>query len=221
MLMPEQFGLYLILTRPVAGYERCAEAAVAAGVRYLQLRMKDDPPTRILETARHLRALTAGTYTRFIVNDDPDLAAEVGADGVHLGQDDEPLLAARARHPEIKFWGLSTHDEKQATEAIALRPTYIGVGPVFRTPTKAKPDPVLGLVRLERILRATPLTAVAIGGINEENLADVLSAGAVNFAVVRAVCDHPDPASAIRRLQEIWRSFQGEAGGGVSAAGGR
>lgn len=200
------FGLYLILTDPVAGYERCTEAAVEARLRYVQLRMKKGPPDRILAVARRLRAITAGTATRFILNDDPDLAAAAGADGVHLGQEDEPLLQARRRHPELLIWGLSTHNEAQAAEAVALAPTYIGVGPVFSTPTKARPDPVLGLERMSRIIRSTPLPAVAIGGIQESNLAEVLRAGAVNVAVVRAVCEHPDPAAAIRRLLEIWRA---------------
>ncbi len=223
--LPKRFGLYLILTRPAAGYDRCAEAAVAAGVRFLQLRMKGEPRAHILETARRIRALTLGTETRFILNDDPELAAEIGADGVHLGQNDAPLPQTRMRHPQLPIWGLSTHDEHQAAAALAIQPTYIGVGPIFATPTKTTPDPVLGLERMGRIIRSTPIPAVAIGGINEANLADVLYAGATNFAVVRAVCENPNPAAAIQRLLEIWRSKDQEGGfseaGGVSKTGGR
>jgi thiamine-phosphate pyrophosphorylase len=159
--------------------------------------------------ARRLRAITAGSATRLIVNDDADAAAEAEADGVHLGQEDEPLVEARRRHPELKIFGLSTHNEAQAATAAALRPPpeYIGVGPIFPTPTKTRPDPVLGLKRAGRILAATPITAVVIGGIDEHNLPDVLRAGARNFAVVRAVCADPDPAAAINRLQTVWRRF--------------
>lgn len=202
---PERFGLYLVLTDPATGYERCAEAAVRAQVRYLQLRMKDVSRHTVAETARRLRAITAGSTTRFIVNDDADLASEVGADGVHLGQGDEALPQARSRHPELAVFGLSTHRASQAADAQRLSPTYIGVGPVFPTPSKAKPDPVLGLERAGAILRSTPLTSVAIGGIDEANLPSVLAAGASNFAVVRAVCAQADPYAAILRLQALWR----------------
>ena len=202
---PEHFGLYLVLTNPATSYELCAEAAVRAQIRYLQLRMKDAPRHVVAETARRVRAITAGSATRFIVNDDADLAAEVGADGVHLGQGDESLASARSRYPKLSFFGLSTHNEAQAADAQRQFPAYIGVGPVFPTPSKAKPDPVLGLERAGTILKATPLTAVAIGGIDETNLPQVLAAGASNFAVVRAVCAQADPYAAILRLQTLWR----------------
>lgn len=202
--MKEQFGLYLILTDPVAGYETCARAAVDCGVRYLQLRMKDAPRGEVLETARALRKITRGTPTRFIVNDDLAVAIESDADGIHLGQGDQPLDEARqAWGVPGKLFGLSTHSEDQAVQAAALQPDYIGVGPVFPTPTKADHDPALGIEETARIMRATPLTAVAIGGIDAENLPQLLEAGIGNFCVVCAVNTAPDPATAIRRLQEI------------------
>lgn len=204
--MPDVFGLYLVLTDPVAGYEACTEAAVAAGVRYLQLRMKKRPANDVLDMARRLQRITAGTQTRFIVNDDVKIAAEAGADGVHLGQDDMPLSEARKLWPEPgKIFGFSTHGEEQEQRARALAPDYIGVGPVFVTPTKEKPDPSLGPERMGRIIRNSPLTTVAIGGINAENLADVLGHGAVNYCVVRAVNLSQDPRAAIDNLQAIWR----------------
>jgi len=196
------FGLYLVLTDPVAGYDRCAEAAVAGGVRYLQLRMKNTPRERERATGARLRAITRGTGTRFIVNDDVDLARELDADGVHLGQGDLPLAEARRRWPVPgKVFGLSTHNAAQAEAAVALAPDYIGVGPVFATPSKAVPDPVLGLAALGVLVRASPLTTVAIGGIDATNLPDVLATGAANFAVIRAVNRASDPAAAIRALQ--------------------
>ena len=204
--MPDIFGLYLVLTDPVAGYEACAEAAVEEGVRYLQLRMKKRSHGEVLEMARRLRSITAGSGTRFIVNDDVDIAAEAGADGVHLGQDDMTIAEARRRwqHPG-KIFGLSTHSEEQELRAREVAPDYIGVGPVFATPTKEKADPPLGPERMGRIIRNSPLTTVAIGGINTDNLAEVLRQGAVNYCVVRPVTQHPDPRAAIRSLWEIWR----------------
>lgn len=205
--MKETFGLYLVMTAPVAGYEACAQAAVRCGLRYVQLRMKHAARGEIVETAKRIRAVTAGTGTRFIVNDDVEIAKEVDADGVHLGQDDMPLEQARKIwNVPGKIFGLSTHNEAQAAAAVALKPDYIGVGPVFPTPAKAVPDPDLGPERAGRIIQRSPLTCVAIGGIDETNLGDVLRAGAVNFCAVRAVMQQPDPANMIRRLQQIWQN---------------
>jgi thiamine-phosphate pyrophosphorylase len=202
-----RFGLYLVLTNPRVGYETCAVAAVQAGIRYLQLRMKGTPRAGIVAVARTLQGITAGTATRFIVNDDPSIAAEVGADGVHLGQTDAPIEAVRARYPDLGIVGLSTHNAAQAACAVRSAPAYIGVGPVFATPTKAVPDPVLGCAETGRIIRASAVPAVAIGGIDATTLPAVLAAGAVNFAVVRAVCGAAFPFDAIRRLQEIWETY--------------
>ena len=199
-----RFGLHLILTNPRMGYEACAEAAVKAGVRYLQLRMKETPRDEVVAVARNLRGITAGTATRFIVNDDPSIASEVGADGVHLGQTDMPIETVRERYPGLGIIGLSTHDADQAARANQAAPAYIGVGPVFATPTKAVPDPVLGCAEAGRIIRASSVPAVAIGGIDGTTLPSVLAAGAVNFAVVRAVCGAASPLDAIRRLQDVW-----------------
>jgi len=204
-----RFGLYLVLTNPRVGYEACAAAAVQAGVRYLQLRMKGTPRAGIVAVARTLQSITTGTATRFIVNDDPSITAEVGADGVHLGQTDTPIDTVRARYPELGIIGLSTHNAAQAARAVRAGPAYIGVGPVFATPTKAVPDPVLGCAEAGRIIRASAVPAVAIGGIDATTLPAVLAGGAVNFAVVRAVCGAACPFDAIRRLQEIWEAYQG------------
>lgn len=203
--MPDVFGLYLVLTEPVAGYEHAAAAAVETGVGCLQLRMKKRPPSEVLEMARRLRRITASSPTRFIVNDDVEIARQADADGVHLGQDDLSIAEARLRWPApSKIFGLSTHNEDQELRARDVGPDYIGVGPVFPTPTKEHPDPTLGLERMGRIIRGSPLTAVAIGGVNADNLADVLRHGAVNFCVLRAVNQAAAPAAAIRRLQGIW-----------------
>ena len=202
--MKEHFGLYLILTDPVAGYETCAKAAVDCGVRYLQLRMKDAPREAVLETAYSLRKITRGTPTRFIVNDDLAVAMEVDADGLHLGQNDQPLAEARkAWNTPGKILGLSTHSAEQAEQALECSPDYIGVGPVFPTPTKANADPALGPEEVGRIMQNSPLTAVAIGGINPDNLPNLLKAGIKDFCVVRAVNDASDPAAAIRNLRKI------------------
>ena len=197
------FGFYLVITNPVVGYAKCAEAAVRAGVRVIQLRMKHASREEILREAREMRRVTAGTDTIFIVNDDPIIAAEVGADGVHVGQGDMAPDEVRARCPELRIVGLSTHNPDQVRASVTQPIDYIGVGPVYATPTKDIPDPTLGLETMGRMIAAAAHPAVAIGGIDASRLPDVLLAGAHNFAVVRAVCQSPDPYAAIRTLQQI------------------
>lgn len=205
-LSDQRFGLYLVVTDPVTSYEAVTEAAVKAGLRYVQLRMKSADRAQIVATARRMRQLTYGTETRFIVNDDPSIAVEVEADGVHLGQGDMPIPEARRRYPQLRVFGLSTHSFAQMEAAKAVLPDYAGVGPVYATPTKAIPDPVLGVEEAGRIVRHSPWPTVAIGGIDEARLPDVIRAGAVNFSVVRAVCQSHDPYTAICALQDKWRA---------------
>jgi thiamine-phosphate pyrophosphorylase len=205
--MKENFGLYLVMTDPVVGYEACAQAAVRCGLRYVQLRMKNVARAAILAEARKVRAVTASTQTLFIMNDDVELAWAADADGVHLGQSDMPLAEARKLWTAPgKIFGLSTHSEAQELAARELRPDYIGVGPVFPTPTKAIADPALGIERAGAIIKNSPLTCVALGGLDETNLAGVLKAGAVNFCAVRAIMQSPEPEKTIRSLQQIWRA---------------
>ena len=199
----KDFGFYLVITNPVVGYARCAEAAVRASVRIVQLRMKHAAREDILREAREMRRVTRGTDTLFIVNDDPALAAEAEADGVHVGQDDMSPVEVRAHFPQLKVVGLSTHNLDQVRASWDQPIDYIGVGPVYATPTKDIPDPTLGPEMAGRMIAAARVPAVVIGGINAETLPPVLAAGARNFAVVRAVCQSPDPYSAICKLLEI------------------
>ena len=150
-----------------------------------------------------LRRITAGSRTNLIINDDPSIAAEVGADGVHVGQGDMPVAEVRRRYPSLRIVGLSTHNPDQARAAIGQKPDYIGVGPVFATPTKKIPDPTLGVETAAQMIASVPFPAVAIGGLNRETLPSVLAAGARNFAVVRAVCGAADPEAAIRAIQQL------------------
>lgn len=198
------FGLYLVITNPKVGYAKCAEAAVKAGVKIIQLRMKHASREDILREAREMRKVTAGTDTLFIVNDDPSIASEVEADGVHVGQDDIPPSLIRARYPEIKIVGLSTHSLAQSLASNTEDVDYIGVGPVYATPTKDIPDPTLGLETMAKMIASSNRPAVAIGGIDFDRLKDVVKAGAKNFAVVRAVCQSENPYEAITKLQEIY-----------------
>ena len=204
--MKISYGLYVVMTNPVVGYEACAQAAVNCGVPFIQLRMKHATREEILSEAWKVREVTRGTDSLFIVNDDVTIAKEVDADGVHLGQGDMPLAEARKIWDAPgKIFGLSTHSEAQAAAAVALQPDYIGIGPIFPTPTKAIADADLGIERAGAIAKATPLPHVVLGGIDETNLAEILRAGAVNYCAVRAIMQSPEPEQVIEQLQTIWR----------------
>lgn len=199
----KDFGFYLVMTNPVVGYAKCAEAAVKAGVKIIQLRMKHVSREDILREAREVRRVTQGSDTLFIVNDDPTIAAEVGADGVHVGQDDLSPKDVRLRFPELKIVGLSTHNLDQVVAANDEPVDYIGVGPVYATPTKDVPDPTLGLETMGAMIAASRQPAVAIGGIDLSRIPSVLAAGAKNFAVVRAVCRSLDPYAEICNIVKM------------------
>jgi len=194
-----EIGLYGILTDPVVGYERLAEIMVEKGLCVIQLRIKDAPRAEVVAVALKVRAIVPPGVS-FVVNDDPEIAMEVGADGVHLGRDDMPYEDARRLMGEAAVIGLSTHDPEQTAAACALRPDYIGVGPVFATPTKRIPDPVIGLDGMRRMLALATVPAVAIGGIDHGNAADVVAAGARNLCAVRCINGAPNPAAEIDRM---------------------
>ena len=206
--MKERFGLYLIVTAPTSGYEAVAKAAVECSVRYLQLRMKDTSREMYVHTASLLREVTRGSRTSLIVNDDLDAAIAVDADGVHLGQTDMSVGEARRRwNTPGKIFGLSTHSMEQAEQAVDHRPGYIGIGPVYPTQTKRNAAHPLGPEETGRIAGQTPITAVAIGGIDTRNLPILLNAGIVNYCVANAVNSRPDPFVAIQELQKIWETY--------------
>lgn len=205
--MKTHYGLYMVMTNPLVGYEACAQAAVNCGVQFIQLRMKNVSREEIISKAWKVREVTRGTGSLFIVNDDVTIAKEVDADGVHLGQNDMSIAEAR----EIwdtpkKIFGLSTHSEEQAEAAIAQGPDYIGIGPVFPTPTKAVADPDLGVARAGKIARSTPLPHVVLGGLTVKNLPSIFAAGVVNFCAVRPIMQSAEPEKKIRQFQQIWTS---------------
>jgi thiamine-phosphate pyrophosphorylase len=206
--IPSHFGFYGILTAPVRGYEYLTEVFVAHEIACVQLRIKDAPPAHIRPIALKMRRLTEGTKTKLIINDEPDLAARVCADGAHLGQNDMSYRDARKIIGEKAILGISTHTVMQAERACALFPDYIGIGPVFPTPTKKVPDPVIGVEAMRAMLKASTVPAVAIGGITLENLPDVLAAGARNFCMVRPLNQSQEPEKVLKDILKICRDFK-------------
>jgi len=198
-------GLYPILDAELAearGHDlvACARAFARLGIPLQQLRAKTLPARDFLKLAQRL----AEVVPTLIVNDRLDIARLAGAAGVHLGQDDLPLGAARPLLPPGFLVGLSTHTLDQARAALALAPNYFALGPVFPTTSKMKPDAVVGVQALGEIRWKCPGTLVAIGGITRENAPLVWRAGANAVAVISALWCTPDP---VRAAEEFLLAF--------------
>ena len=172
--------------------------------------MKDKPEEIILETARVMRQITLGTKTRLIINDNPHIAKAVKADGVHVGQNDMPYNEARNIVGKEAIIGLSTHSMKQMRDACRLKPDYVGVGPVYATPTKKKPDPVIGIDGMKEMLAQANVPAVAIGGITVQNLPLILEAGAKNFCMVRQITTAQEPEKVLKEILKISKDYNSQ-----------
>jgi thiamine-phosphate pyrophosphorylase len=207
MSIPSQFGLYAIVSDPLKGFEYLTKVLVDHQVAFIQLRMKDTPIDEIRRIAEKLYGLTKGTSSRFIVNDYPRLAREIGADGVHIGQDDMSYEDTRAIVGTESIIGMSTHSPSQTERACKYKPDYIGIGPVFATPTKKNPDPVISLDGMRTMLSVATVPAVAIGGIDLSNLRQVLETGARNFCMVRQITRADDPANAVKQAINIYKEY--------------
>jgi thiamine-phosphate pyrophosphorylase len=197
-------GLYAIIDVEACGARpplEIARAVLDGGCAVMQLRAKR---MNELETRRLGRALTALCQERgvpFVLNDHVALAAELGADGVHVGQGDMPLSQARAIAPTLCI-GLSTHSLAQARQAERLGASVIGFGPVFSTASKDNPDPVVGVAGLAEIVAAVRTPVVAIGGIDLTNIDYVAQTGVPLVACIGAICRAEDPRAAARDLHE-------------------
>ncbi len=175
------------------------DAMLAGGVSLLQLRVKDGPAGEFLRLALDARARTERAGCLFIVNDRVDIALAAGADGVHLGQDDLPLAAARPLMGN-RLIGISTHSVEQAEEAERGGADYIGFGPMFPTRTKETGYASRGPAMLRSVSSRVRLPIVAIGGITADNLAQILESGADAAAMIGYLTRGQDIAA---RVQEI------------------
>ena len=204
--MLEDRRLYLI-TGVRADLADFLEAAVRGGVDVVQVREKTLADRELLPALEQARAVTGRLGIPLVVNDRPDLALLVGADLVHVGQDDLPVEAVRRLGLSV---GLSTHAPAEIDTADA---DYIGVGPVYTTPTKLG-RPAVGVALVRYAAEHARVPWFAIGGIDASNAAEVIAAGATRLAVVRAIGDAPDPERAARELREaLERSPSGAARG--------
>jgi len=180
----DDFGTYVILTKPQLPYATIAEKCVEHGVKMLQLREKHLSDKKLIKIGKSIRKITQGTPTNFVVNDRPDIALACEADFLHLGQDDMAIEDARKIVGDMKI-GLSTHSLQQAKDALKKHPAYIGFGPIYPTPTKVVPDNPVGIKQLKQVLEFAHIPVVAIGGIFPETIEHIVNAGAKNIALVR------------------------------------
>ncbi len=204
-------GVYLVTDRAALGGRPLVDVvdlAVAGGVSMVQVREKDATAREFVELARTLAGLLRARGVPLLVNDRVDVALAVGADGVHVGQDDMHPADVRALVGPEALVGLSVTGTADVRAARGLPVDYLGVGPVFATATKKDAGAPLGLDGLAAMIALAEVPVVAIGAIGSDNAAAVMARGAAGVAVVSAVCAASDPreaAAALRRIVEMVR----------------
>lgn len=186
------------------------ELAVEGGADTIQFRQKIGSTREMIETAGRMKKMCAEVGAAFIVNDRIDIAIAVEADGVHLGQDDFPAPLARKLLGDQKIIGGSAATIEEARKCLSDGVDYIGFGPVYPTGSKDDAGPVSGLQILRRVIREIPLPIIAIGGVSEENIPEIMQAGAHGIAVISAVCCQKDPRHATEILLKAMNSRPAE-----------
>ncbi|MBM3119276.1 MAG: thiamine phosphate synthase [Chloroflexi bacterium] len=195
-------GLYVIIDTQTLGHRDEVDAtskAIHGGAKVIQLRNKHRNKGEFLTVAQKLKDLCCKSNVLFIINDHLDIALAVDADGLHIGQKDLPLSVIRKELAIDKLVGLSTHTLDEAQKAETEGADYVAVGSIFSSPTK-KDAKVVGLEHLSRVRQTISIPIVAIGGINKENIAEVISAGADAAAVISAVIAKENIETATRQL---------------------
>ena len=179
-----------------------AELSYRGGADIVQLRVKDNNE-RFLGWAKEISAISKRYGRTFIVNDDVDIAIASGADGVHVGQEDTPVQEVRKRVPGDFIIGVSVGNVEEAVEAEKGGATYVALSPIFDTASKDDAGHGHGLRMMREIRDAVSIPAIAIGGINKSNAADVIKPGADGVAVISAVVSQPDIPKAAKELRSI------------------
>ena len=202
-------GLYFVTDRGLCGDKTLADVvlqAIRGGAACVQLREKEVTTRFFVEEALRIKALLAPFKAPLIINDRLDVALAVEADGVHVGQEDMPYEIARKLMGPKAIIGLSVETWEDVQRAQGLDVDYLGVSPVFATPTKTDTKKPWGREGLARIRAFSRHPLVGIGGLNASNAEAVVMAGADSVAVVSAICAAPDPFTASRELTEIIRA---------------
>ena len=181
---------------------RIAEALLNGGIDLLQLRSKNFPAREIEQLAQELHERTVPSRVPLIINDHPEIARNIGAEGVHLGQDDMSIAEARKIVGSDCAVGKSTHNLDQAIRAFYEGADYIGFGPLFATPTKPDYAPI-GLSEIEKVHEAVRIPIFCIGGIKLDNLPKVIEAGAQRVVIVSGLLQATDPAAYARAAKQL------------------
>jgi thiamine-phosphate pyrophosphorylase len=204
--MTFDLSLYLI-TDPAMCAERglieTVTAAVRGGVTMVQLRDKHATDAELIAQAKALKGALAGSGVPLIINDRLEVALAADADGLHIGQSDGDAAAARAALGPEAILGLSINTHEQLARADNELLDYVGLGPVFATPSKKDHETPLGFEGLAALASATSLPAVAIGGLQAQHMKPVREAGARGLAVISAICAAPAPQAAAQRFVKI------------------
>ncbi len=227
--------LYVILSpRPDMDYLRMAEEAILGGADMVQLRVKDWMDRKTIEIGEKLREITSNHKVLMVVNDRLDVALALGADGVHLGQQDMPLTLVRRLlrwqaagasiyergqkqekghplpkwHPVTRFIGVSTHSLKEAIKTEKEGADYISVGPIFYTSSKPDLKPI-GLNSIRQVGKKVNIPFFAIGGIDQENVGEVIRAGAKRVAVIHAVSSAKNVRKAAQEMRKKIKEAKG------------
>jgi thiamine-phosphate pyrophosphorylase len=195
-------GLYLVTSEELSAGRSTPDVvrmALRGGVRLIQLREKNLSCRALTRLAAEVRDLTAAAGALLIINDRLDVALATGADGVHLGQDDLPVDRARAIAPDLII-GASTHSTGEAEDAQRMGASYVNIGPLFPTGTKAWDREFLGIEGLRRIAQCVRIPFTVMGGIKREHIPDLIRAGARTIALVTAVTASSSPEESTREL---------------------
>ncbi|MFH1678404.1 MAG: thiamine phosphate synthase [Candidatus Omnitrophota bacterium] len=197
------YPLYAITAQEYSlgrGNSEVVREMLAGGIKIIQYRQKEKSGREKYLECLEIRRMTEKAAATFIVNDDVDIALAVKADGVHLGQEDMPIEAARELVKEDLIIGLSTHSPSQALDAVMRGADYIGIGPIFATRTKKDVCPAVGLEYLDYAVGNIKIPFVAIGGIKLHNLREVQAHGATCVAMVTEIVGAADIRARIKEI---------------------
>src|SRR5437763_869284 len=199
--------IYPITDTTISGFSHRDQVKqlIEGGATLIQLREKRTSPREFFQDAREALSIARSAGVKLIINDRVDIALAIGADGVHLGQTDMPVEAARRLLGDDAIIGFSTHSMSQVQEAVRLPIDYLAFGPIFPTASKANPDPIVGLAELAQVKNLVgSLPLVAIGGIGTGAIREVLMSGADSVAIISAVLNRANPiAKNLRILRNL------------------